>query len=140
MTNKSTIWNKIFYFGWIPIVALIILIKFFMLNNPAALAFNYVDKNKELINSEFGSFKFLSIRDSGKYIFSEIQLLNDVYLSEDEKEKLSNSLVNAVKNGNSCKNEESLTLLEKGVIIVYTYYDKEKKKINDITVDKEFCK
>ena len=53
MTNKSTIWNKIFYFGWIPIVALIILIKFFMLNNPAALAFNYVDKNKELINSQF---------------------------------------------------------------------------------------
>lgn len=110
-----------------------------MLNNPAVLANNYVNKNKDLINSEFGSFKFLSIRDSGKYIFSEIQLLNDVYLSEDEKEKLSNSLINAVKNGNSCKNEESLNLLEKGVIIVYTYYDKEKKKINDITIDKDFC-
>jgi hypothetical protein len=139
MTNKSTIWNKIFYFGWIPIVALIILIKFFMLNNPAALASTYVNKNKDLINSEFGNFKFLSIRSSGKYIFTEIQLLNDVYLFKNEKEELAEKLFTSVKNGTTCKTDESLNLLEKGVIFVYTYYDKQKKEITDITIDKKFC-
>ena len=110
-----------------------------MLNNPVALASSYVNKNKDLINSEFGNFKFLSIRNSGKYIFTEIQLLNDVYLFKNEKEKLAEKLFTAVKNGTTCKTDESLNLLEKDVIFIYTYYDKQKKEITDITIDKKFC-
>jgi len=138
--NKSTIWSKIFYFGWIPIVAVIILLKIFLPMSPSLLAKNYVEKNKEIVNVQNKYFKYISITFNDDCIYEKIQLINDVYTTKKEKEELSNILLKAIINGKMCNSEEYLDLLKNDVVFLFTYYDKEGKKIDDIFIDKSSCK
>ena len=138
--NKSTIWSKIFYYGWIPIVAVIILLKMFLPVSPSLLAKNYVEKSKEIVNTQTKYFKYLAVTSSDNYIYVKMQLLNDVYTTKEERKNLSDVLYKIIINGQTCKNEETLNLLNNDVVFVYVYFDKEGKKIDDIFIDKSSCK
>ena len=138
--NKSTIWSKIFYYGWIPIVAAIIIFRMFLPVNPSLLAKNYVEKNKEMVNTQTKYFKYLSLMSSDNYVYVKMQLINDVYTTKEERKNLSDALLKVIINGQTCKNEESLNLLNNDVVIVYAYFDKEGKKVDDIFIDKSSCK
>ena len=139
MKKKSNFLRYIFYYGWIPIVVIIGIAKYYIKFSPTNLASEYVKENKHLVGTKTKYATVLSLTSSSYMIFVKMKLQNDYIRSEKDKTNLANLINSTLKEGKTCSNTNRLNLLNNGVVFIYTYKDQIGQKIVDVTINKEFC-
>jgi len=132
--------KKIFYFGWIPIIIVIIALKLFLMTNENTLAVQYIDTHKDIVGKSTNQYTFLRMYRVDNKVYIDVKLNNILINTAKDKKNISEQLFKVVKEGATCKDEETLDYLKKGIILQYEYYDKFKNKITSITIDRKFCK
>lgn len=96
-----------------------------------ALAIQYIDKHQKIVGKSTDAYTFTRMYRVDNKVFIDMKLNKISIATEKDKKDVSKLLLKAIKKGATCKDEETIDYLAKGVILQYEYYDKLGNKIKN---------